>query len=96
MQINSVSTSVPLAFSKPASSPQGAAPAGDTVSISSSGDSFTSLVDQVNQMPEVRNEIVDAYKVRIQNGYPAPLDVEGLVNLMGPTWSRMAGSGGLK
>ncbi len=94
MQINGISNSLPVTFTKPASSAPGAAPAGDRVSISSSGDSFSDLVSQVNQMPEVRGEVVDAYKVRIQAGYPGPLDVEGLANLMGSTWTRLAGAAG--
>jgi len=92
MQIDGISHSLPVAYTKPASSPQGSPAAGDRVSISTSGDSFSDLVSQVSQMPEVRSEVVDAYKVRIQAGYPGPLDVEGLANLMGPTWTRLAGT----
>jgi hypothetical protein len=95
MQINGVSSSaVPAVFLKLAPSPQGTAPAGDQVSMSTSAEAFSSLVSQVGQMPEVRGEIVDAYKARVAAGYPGPLDVEGLANLMGPTWIRNAVSAG--
>lgn len=58
--------------------------------MSTSAASFSSLVSQVGQMPEVRGEMVDAYKARVAAGYPGPLDVEGLANLMGSTWMRNA------
>jgi len=94
MQINGVSSSLPATFLKPAPSPQGTAPVGDQVSISTSAEVFSSLVGQVGKMPEVRGEMVDAYKVRVAAGYPGPLDVEGLANLMGSTWMRNAVSVG--
>jgi hypothetical protein len=92
MQINSVSTSVPVTYTKPAATPKGTSPAGDQVSMSTSATSFSSLVSQVGEMPEVRGEVVDAYKARIQAGYPAQQDLDGLVNLMGGTWAKGASS----
>ena len=95
MQINSVSSSSPVSFVKPTSSPKGAEPAGDQVSMSASADMFTSLVNDATNMPDVRSEVVDAYKARVQSGaYPSQDTLDGLVNLMGPTWAANAQSTG--
>jgi hypothetical protein len=56
-----------------------------------SPETFSSLVKQAAEMPEVRQNLVDAYKARIQSGqYPDPAVVEGLIRLMGGTWVRQA------
>ena len=94
MQINSVTSSAPLSYVKaPVASP---APApGDQVSISLSPGTFSSLVQQANQTPEVRSDAVEAYKSRVQAGhYPAQDVIEGLINLMGGKWAAMAKAGG--
>jgi hypothetical protein len=66
-------------------------PAGDQVSMSLSPETYSSLVSQASQMPEVRGEVVDAYKSRIQSGaYPTQATIDGLVNLMGGTWAANA------
>jgi hypothetical protein len=58
-----------------------------------SPETFSSLVSQAMQIPEVRHELVDAYKARIQSGqYPGTAAVEGLIRLMGGTWVQQANS----
>ncbi len=86
MTINGVSNAGAIAYAQPVSRPQ-AQPAGDQVSMSLSPETYSSLVTTAGQMPDVRTEVVDAYKARIQSGdYPTPETVDGLVDLMGPTW----------
>jgi hypothetical protein len=47
-------------------------------------DSFSSLVREAGQMPEVRSDVVDAFKSRIQAGsYPTQDDIAGLTDLIG-------------
>jgi len=66
-------------------------PASDQVSMSLSSDTFASLVSDASAMPEVRGEVVDAYKSQVQSGqYPAPEVLDGLVDLMGGTWAQSA------
>jgi Anti-sigma-28 factor, FlgM len=56
----------------------------DGVALNFSADTFSSLVKEANAMPEVRSEVVDAYKARIHSGhYPSEDIVAGLTNLMG-------------
>ena len=93
MQINSVSSTNPVTFTKPTPLPQPAQPAGDQVSMSLSPDTFSSLVNEAGQMPEVRSEVVDAYKARIQAGqYPNEDVVSGLTDLIGGSIVHLAAS----
>ena len=86
MQINSINTSQAVPVVK-ATSPQ-AAPAttnnSDRAEFNVSADSFAGLVQRASQMPDVRFELVDAFKSRIQSGqYPSQNTVEGLVDTIG-------------
>ncbi len=86
MQINSINTSPAVPVSK-ATTPQ----ATNTVSSDSdhaefnlSADSFSSLVNRASQMPEVRTELVDAFKARIRSGqYPPQDTVASLSHVIG-------------
>ena len=59
-------------------------PAVDQAVINFSPGSFSNLVQEAGQFPEVRSELVDSFKSRIQSGaYPSQEDVAGLVNVIG-------------
>lgn len=85
MQINGISTSPSLPVEKTSSSSsQAGKPATDQVVINFSADSFSNLVKEAGQMPEVRSEVVDAFKSRIQSGdYPSQETIAGLTSLIG-------------
>jgi len=69
-------------------------PAGDQVAMSLSPETFSDLVSTASNLPDVRSELVDAYKTRVNAGdYPAQDVIEGLINLMGGTWAKEAQSG---
>ena len=52
--------------------------------INFSPDSFSSLVSEAGQMPEVRNDVVDSFKSRIASGqYPTQATIAGLTNILG-------------
>jgi anti-sigma28 factor (negative regulator of flagellin synthesis) len=90
MTISGVSTPGTIAYAQSVSRPA-AQPAGDQVSMSLSPETYSSLVSQAGQMPDVRTEVVDAYKSRIQSGaYPTQETVDGLVDRMGGTWAANA------
>jgi hypothetical protein len=73
---------------------QGQPSANDQVAMSLSPDTFSSLVSDASSMPEVRGEVVDAYKSQVQAGnYPTQETLDGLVDLMGGTWARSARTG---
>jgi hypothetical protein len=62
--------------------------------INFSPDTFSSLVQEANQMPEVRSEVVDSFKARIQSGeYPSQDVIEGLTDLIGGSIVQQAKSG---
>jgi len=86
MQINSINTSPAVPVNK-ATTPQATntVPSNlDHAEFNLSADSFSSLVQQASQMPEVRTELVDAFKSRIQSGqYPSQDVVEGLSQMIG-------------
>jgi len=83
MQINGVTNSLPIPMQKTTTS-KAVNVAADQAVINFSPDSFSSLVKEAGQMPEVRSELVDAFKSRIQAGnYPSPDDLAGLVNVIG-------------
>jgi hypothetical protein len=94
MMISGISSTGSLAYGQPASRTP-APPAGDQVSMSLSANTFSSLVSDAGQMPDVRNEVVDAYKSRVQSGeYPSSETLDGLADLMGNHWSKFAEAGG--
>ena len=83
MQINGVTSSPSIPMQK-ASSSQVGKTVTDQAVINFSPDSFSSLVNEAGQMPEVRSELVDAFKSRIQAGsYPTQEDIAGLTDLIG-------------
>jgi len=94
MQISSISISTSLPMEKTKSS----APAQSTtdtpvMSFSSSASSFTNLVKQASQMPEVRSDVVDSFKSRIQAGqYPDSETVDNLTDVIGSSIVKMANS----
>jgi hypothetical protein len=90
MTITGVTTAGAITYTPAASRPQ-AQPAGDQVSMSLSPETYSSLVTAAGQYPEVRGELVDAFKSRIQSGdYPTEDTLDGLVDLMGGTWAANA------
>jgi anti-sigma28 factor (negative regulator of flagellin synthesis) len=93
MMISGISSSSSVAFGQPTARAQ-AQPAGDQVSMSLSADTFSNLVSEAGQMPDVRGEVVDAFKARIQSGeYPSPQTLDGLADVMGDHWSQLGASG---
>ena len=92
MQITGVSTSIPFSMEKTNSSPVGK-PATDEAVLNFSADSFSSLVQEAGQYPDVRSELVDSFKARIQSGaYPSQDDIAGLTNVIGGTVLQLAKS----
>ncbi len=90
MQISGISTSPSVPMEGKSSSRTDQA-ASDQAVLNVSSDSFLSLVHEAGQMPEVRSEVVDAYKARIQSGaYPAPEVVSGLVDVIGASVVQLA------
>jgi hypothetical protein len=92
--ISSINSAVALAY-LPATSSRSSAPqpAGDQVAMSLSPDTFAGLVRDAGNMPDVRGDVVAAYKSQIQSGnYPTEDDLDGLVDLMGGTWAKQASS----
>ncbi len=92
MQISGISASPSIPVEKTNSS-QVSKPAVDQAVINFSADSFSSLVKEAGQMPEVRSEVVDAFKTRIQAGnYPSQDVIAGLTDLIGGGIVRQAKS----
>ncbi len=78
---------VPIASSR-SSTPS---PSSDQLAMSLSPDTFAGLVSDASSMPEVRGEVVDAFKAQVQSGqYPGSDVLDGLVDLMGSTWAKNA------
>jgi hypothetical protein len=93
MQITGLSTTTPIPMAKTTSSPVGKS-AVDQAVIKFSGDTFSSLVQEAGQMPDVRSELVESFKARIQSGaYPSQDDISGLVNVIGGSILQQARSG---
>ncbi len=91
MTISGITSTASLAYSQAGSRAQTQQPAGDQVSMSLSPETFSDLVSTASSMPEVRGELVDAYKSQIKSGhYPAQDVIEGLIKLMGGAWSKAA------
>ena len=83
MQINGFSTSSSLPVQRTNMS-QPAQEVSDQAVLHVSLDTFSGLVQQAGAMPEVRGEVVDSFKARIQSGeYPSPETVAGLVDVIG-------------
>ena len=83
MQITGVSTSIPYSMEKKNSSSVGKS-AVDQAVINFTPGSFSSFVKEAGQFPEVRSELVDSFKSRIQSGtYPSQEDIAGLTNVIG-------------
>jgi hypothetical protein len=58
-----------------------------------SPDFFASLVQEARQMPEVRSELIEAFKTRIRAGhYPSQETMTGLARLIGAGIVRQARS----
>jgi hypothetical protein len=94
MMISGISSTGSLAYGQAASRTP-AQPPGDQVAMSLSADTFSSLVSDAGQMPDVRGEVVDAYKSRVQSGeYPSTETLDGLTDLIGNNWSQFAQAGG--
>ena len=56
----------------------------DQAVLNMSASTFSSLVQQAKSYPEVRSDVVQAYKAGIANGsYPSEEVVAGLIKLMG-------------
>jgi hypothetical protein len=94
MMISGISSTGSLAYGQAASRTP-AQPPGDQVAMSLSADTFSSLVSDAGQMPDVRSEVVDAYKSRVQSGeYPSTETLDGLADLIGNHWTQFAQVGG--
>ena len=94
MQISSISTSPSMSVEKTTPSSPVPSEATDQAVLNFSADSFSSLVKEAGQMPEVRSEVVDAFKARIQAGhYPAQEIIAGLTRLIGGGIVQQAKSG---
>jgi hypothetical protein len=93
MTISGISSSSPLSYGQPTARTP-AQPEGDQVSMSLSADTFSSLVSEAGQLPDVRSDVVDAYKSRVESGdYPSSKTLDGLADLMGSHWSQFAAAG---
>jgi hypothetical protein len=69
------------------------APAQDQASFNMSANTFSSLVKEAAQMPEVRSDVVETYQARIAAGhYPAQDIIAGLTRLIGGHVSHSAQS----
>ena len=95
MQISSVTTSplIPLEKTTNSSSPAKASSSDEAV-LNFSPDSFSSLVSQASQMPEVRNDVVESFKARIASGqYPTQNTIAGLAQAIGGSILQQAAGG---
>jgi hypothetical protein len=91
MTINGVTSAASLGYVPANSRAQAQQPAGDQVAMSLSPETFSSLVSEAGSMPEVRGEVVDAFKSQVQSGnYPSQETLDGLVDLMGSSWVKLA------
>jgi anti-sigma28 factor (negative regulator of flagellin synthesis) len=96
MQINGATTSIPIYnnVGKNNSTTPAAKPALDQAVIGFSGSSFSSLVSEANSQPDVRSEVVESYKSRIQSGaYPTQDTLSGLVDVIGGSIVKAAQAG---
>jgi hypothetical protein len=94
MMISGFSSLASISFSPLPARPQTAAASGDRLAMSLSADTFSSLVREAGQMPEVRSSVISSFKSRIQAGrYPTDSTLDRLTSLMGGTWARQARAG---
>jgi len=94
MQISGITTSqsIPMGKTNP-SHAENQKPVLDEAVVSFSANSFSSLVKEAGQIPDVRNEVVDAYKARIQSGeYPSQDTISDLADVIGPAIVEQADS----
>ncbi len=83
MQIGSITSSGSFSLARTTSSPV-TNTSSDQVMLNTSHDSFSSLVNEASQMPEVRSDVVDAFKSKVQSGLYPPEDIiAGLIHLIG-------------
>jgi anti-sigma28 factor (negative regulator of flagellin synthesis) len=94
MMISGLSSLASISFSPTTSRVQAPPAAGDQVAMSLSADTFSSLVQEAGQMPDVRSDLVDSFKARIQAGtYPTQATLDGVIDRMGGTWASQARGG---
>lgn len=96
MQINGITNPsvIPAVNSTSYPATSSASEAVDTADLSTSASAFSNYVKQASNMPEVRSEVVDSYKARIQAGhYPSADAVAGLTRLIGGPIMSMVNSG---
>ncbi len=93
--ISGLSSLASISFSPRIARPPAAASSGDHLAMSLSADTFSSLVREAGQMPDVRSSLVNSFKSRIQAGsYPTDHTLDRLTSLMGGTWARQAQDSG--
>ena len=99
MQISSSSiyistTSLPAGKTKSSSA---AKPPTDEAVMNNSADSFSGLVKQAGQFPEVRTDLVESFRARIQAGqYPSEDTMDNLTDVLGPSILKMANASSLE
>ncbi len=63
----------------------------DTFAMNMSPETFSNLVKQAMEMPDVRQNLVDAYKARVSSGhYPDAVTLDGLTRVMSEICARQA------
>src|SRR5579871_257085 len=63
----------------------------DQVAMSISADTFSSFVQEAGQVPDVRSELVDMFKSRIQSGgYPTSETLDGLTDKLADAWPSLS------
>jgi anti-sigma28 factor (negative regulator of flagellin synthesis) len=91
MMISGLSSLASISFTPTTARAQAQAATGDQVTMSLSAETFSSLVQEASQMPDVRSDLVDSFKSRIQAGtYPTQATLDGVIDRMGGTWSAQA------
>ncbi len=93
MQISgfSIPTSIPMEKNTTSPTPKVAT---DQAVINFSPVSFSGLVREASQMPEVRSDLVESFRAKIQSGqYPTDETLSGLVDTIGASIVRQANSG---
>jgi hypothetical protein len=94
MMISGLSSLASISFSPTTSRVTTPAAAGDQVAMSLSPHTFSSLVQEASQMPDVRSDLVDSFKARIQAGtYPTPEALDGVIDRLTGNWSSQAPDG---
>jgi Anti-sigma-28 factor, FlgM len=92
MQISGYSISPSIPMGKTSLSPA-TQEATDSAVINFPGNSFSGLVKEASAMPEVRSDLVDSFKARIQSGqYPNQNDIAGLADAIGGSIVQQAAS----